>query len=498
MAFKAGAGDTPVLTEVPGLTGAGDSFGSSAPDAREGKMKSHLQAGFEQVRNRLKGDRQPGGREIFVRIARNALHLGAGNGTSVVIGMITLGLMARYLGPRALGILAMIEAYGTLCDQILRLETWQSIVKYGATALEQKDGRRFALLVKFGAAIDLVCAAITGTVALLAIPLVARLMGWDQQTVEMAQFYMIAVYFAVSSTPMGVLRLFDRFAQFAWLDPAIAAARLVGTLLIIETGGTIWAFLAMSIGLQILQRLSLTFMAWRTLDQNGFGRFWQAPLRGTPAQFPGFWSFTLSANAAVLLRKATQELDILVVGSLAGSYQAGIYQIVRKLTLAIDRAGGMLQQVAFPDLARLWTRRDLGQFSRVVRNVEAMTMAFAAVAMLALVIMGHHLISALAGPAFAEAYVPLLVQSLASMLFLAGSTLRPALMCMDCQLQLLRIMVFATVLFCLVLFSSVAAFGLIGAAWAHIAFAATVLVAATAMFRRRLRAERGSSPSLQG
>lgn len=458
-------------------------------------MKSHLRAGVQQVRHRF--GRQQGGREILLRIARNALHLGAGNGASVAISMITLGLAAHYLGPLALGVLAIIEAYGTLCDQILRLETWQGIVKYGASALEQKDERRFAILVKLGTTIDLVCAAITGTVALLAIPLAARLMGWDQQTIQMAQFYMIAVYFAVSSTPMGVLRLFDRFAQFAWLDPAIAVARLIGTLLIVRAGGTIWAFLAMSIGLQILQRLTLTFMAWRILDQHGFGRFWRAPLRGAPAQFPGFWGFTLSANAAVLLRKATQELDILVVGSLAGSYQAGIYQIVRKLTMAINKAGGMLQQVAFPDLARLWTRRDLDQFSRVVRNVEGMTMAFAVAAMLALVVMGNRLIGALAGPAFAEAYLPLIVQSLASMLFLAGSTLRPALMCMDCQLQLLRVMVFATGLFCLVLFSSVAAFGVLGAACAHIAFAATVLVAATAMFRRRLLAERRASPPHQ-
>lgn len=453
-------------------------------------MRSFWQAGLERIRHRFKGSQPTAERDILLRMARNALHLVAGNGASVGFGIITLGIMAHYLGPAALGILATIEAYATLCDQILRLETWQGIVKFGASALEQKEDRRFATLVKLSTTIDLACVAITGTVALLAIPVAASLMHWNQQTIDMAQVYTIAIYFAVSSTPMGVLRLFNRFAQFAWLDPAIASVRLAASLGIVVAGGSIWDFLFLSIGLQVIQRLSLTFMALRILNQNGFRQFWRAPLRGALSQFPGFWSFTLAANASVLLRKSTQQLDILVVGSVAGAAAAGIYQIVRKLTVALNTAGGMLQQVAFPDLARLWALRDVDQFYRVVRKVEGVTFAFGIAAMATLGIAGERIIAVMAGPAFAEAYVPLLTQSLASMLFLAGSTLRPALMCMDCHLQMLRITMAATVLFCVVLFSSVASLGVIGAACAHIAFAATVFVAATALFRRRLRAER--------
>lgn len=442
-----------------------------------------------RIRDRLLEERGGPGREILLRMARNIAHLVCGNGSSVVIGMVTLGLTARYLGPAALGILAVIEAYGMLCDQILRLETWQAVVKFGAAALEAGDERRFAVLVKLATVIDLLSAVLTGSIAFLAIPLAGVLMGWDDQTASMARVYTIALFFAINSAPVGILRLFNRFAQFAWLDPVIAVGRLAGTVLIIVAGGTLWAFLAMSVTLLVLQRLTLLAMAWRILRKNGFARFWREPLRNSTSHFPGFWTFTFSANAAVLLRKATQQLDILAVGMLVGSYQAGIYQIVRKLTLAVNTAGGMLQQVAFPDLARLWSRGDHRQFYRLVRNVEALTLAFGAVAMVTLVAIGRHFIEMLAGPAFQQAYGPLLVQSVASMLFLAGSTLRPALMCMGCQLELLKIMTLATLLFCAFLFASVGTLGLFGAALAHIVFAATVFVAATTLFRRRRLAE---------
>jgi O-antigen/teichoic acid export membrane protein len=452
-------------------------------------MRSLWQAGVKRVRHRFQLDQSSAELEILRRMAKNALHLLGGNGASVMLGIITLGITAHYLGPAALGVLALIEAYGTLCDQVLRLETWQGIVKYGATALKDREGGNFVILVKLSTAIDLTCAAITGTVALLAIPAAAAVMGWSQQTIDMAQVYTIAIYFAVSSTPMGVLRLFDRFAQFAWLDPAMAVLRLAGALAIVATQGSIWAFLLLNIAIQVIQRLSLTFMAWRILNRNGYGSFWRARLRDAPSHFPGFWGFTFAANASVLLRKGTQQLDILVVGGFAGATAAGIYQIVRKLTVAINTAGGMLQQVAFPDLARLWAGREIDQFYNVVRKVEGITLAFGAAAMLALVLAGERVIAIMAGPAFAQAYVPLLIQALASMLFLAGSTLRPALMCMECHLQLLRIMTAAAIVFCVVLFSTVSALGIIGAACAHIAFAATVFVAAKALFRQRLLAE---------
>src|SRR3954454_5095665 len=79
----------------------------------------------------------------LIRFARNAFHLASGNASAVGLGMITLAVSAQMLGPALLGILATIEGYGRMVGQIVRLETWQALIRYGADALEKQDHNRF-------------------------------------------------------------------------------------------------------------------------------------------------------------------------------------------------------------------------------------------------------------------------------------------------------------------------------------------------------------------
>src|SRR5690349_17677240 len=94
--------------------------------------------------------RRLGRNGTLVRFARNAFHIASGNASAVALGMISLALSAQMLGPALLGILATIEGYGRMVDQIVRLETWQALIRYGADALEKQDRNRFRSLVKFG------------------------------------------------------------------------------------------------------------------------------------------------------------------------------------------------------------------------------------------------------------------------------------------------------------------------------------------------------------
>ncbi|WP_167735641.1 hypothetical protein [Sphingomonas koreensis] len=176
--------------------------------------------------------------------------------------MVTLALMAHMLGPALLGLLAMVEAYGRFMDQIIRLETWQAVIRYGAGALEAGDDDRFAELVGFGIALDIIGALAAGAVALLAIPLVGSWIGWGTEAQTMAAFYAIAVAFGISSTPTGVLRLFDRFALIAWVDPVLAVLRLIAVALVWALGGSVWELLAIAIAVPCLQRVTLAVMAW--------------------------------------------------------------------------------------------------------------------------------------------------------------------------------------------------------------------------------------------
>lgn len=416
-------------------------------------------------------------------------HLVSGNTAAVVLGMVTLSFMAQMLGPALLGILAMIESYGRLVDQVVRLETWQAIIRYGAAALEADDERGFCDLIEFGIALDLLGAAAAGLVTLAAVPLVGAAIGWDQQTELMASLYAIAVAFGISSTPTGVLRLFDRFATIAWVDPVLAVFRLAAVAITWVLGGSLPELLAIAIVVPCVQRSVIAAMAWRELRRRGFTVRPSLGALRKGAAYPGIWMFTLSANGTVLLRKGTQELDILVIGAIAGPIGAGIYQVVRKFTLTAMKAGAMVQQVVYPNLARLWARHDLAGFTAAVRQIEMITVGVGIALVTGAVFIGDSALRIIAGPAFEDGHVPLIVQSVAGFLFLAGSALRPALMTIGLQPAVFRIAALSAVAFFATLYLATPALGISGAGVAHIVFNLIWLPACLRLFARRLREE---------
>jgi len=430
--------------------------------------------------------RPPGGGAL-ARFARNVLHLVSGNAAALALGMVTLGLSAQMLGPALLGILATVEGYGRMVDQIVRLETWQALIRYGADALEKGDRQRFRALVKLSVIMDVFGASAAAGVALVAVPIAAHWLNWEPETSTMARIYCVAMVFGISSAPIGILRLFDRFAAIAWLEPAIAVVRLAGVAVIWVVGGSIWALLLLGIVLQCAQRLLLSWIAWRELKRQGYGDFAAARIASPSERFPGIWSFTLAANGTVLIRKSTQEIDLLAVAAIAGPAGAGIYHLVRKFTMAAMKAGAMMQQVIYPDLARLWARGDLARFAATIRQVEAFTVAFGLAFVAIVIVAGDKIIRVIGGSGFEDAIDPLIIQSLAALLFLSGSALRPGLASMGLQTKLMSSAIVSAIAFYAVLFTAVPRLGVAGAGLAHIAFNAIWLPASGLLFARSLR-----------
>lgn len=406
-----------------------------------------------------------------------------------MFGVLTLAILAHALGPASLGILVMVEAYAKLVDQLVRLETWQCIVRYGSAANEEHDFKRLKRLLKFGTLVDCVGALSAAAVAFACVPIAADLFGWDAETMRLAQIGSISLLLRASSTPTGVLQLYGRFPVIAWSESATAMFRLVATAATWAADGPLLAYFLIMILLPCLQRIGISLFAWRELRRRGHQHFIWTPLNGVARENSGLWSLLWSANATVLVRKSTQELDSLIVGSILGSAAVGIYHIARRLGQALTKLGSMLQQASFPDLARIWARADTAAFLRLIKQVELATLG---VGLLGLVIGAWNaalIVSLIAGPEFKDAVTPLIIQMCAVFLFLCGSTLRPALMSMGLQVQMLGAVLASAIVFYIVLLLAVPRLGVAGASLAHVAFNLILLPASALIFARGLRRE---------
>ncbi|MCD2317027.1 oligosaccharide flippase family protein [Sphingomonas sp. IC-11] len=432
---------------------------------------------------RLRMNRPHDRQSLRRRLIRNLSHLAAGKAASTAVGLVTLALTARLLGPASFGIVAVIESYCRLIDQVLRLETWQAIIRYGTGALLAEDKVQLASLIKLGIVVDVAGALLVTTVAVGAAPLASEMLGWSHEAQRLAQLYALSLLFGVSSTPVGILRLFGKFAQAAWIDPSLAVLRLAGVIIITVTGGSLKAVVGLLISLVIAERVITTALAWRTLRAEGIAAVGTASLSGWNRRFPQFASFLWSANVSVLLRKATQETDTLAVGFLLGSTSAGLYQFARRIMQTVSKTAQMLQQVVTPDLAKLWAELAKSRFLRLVRRVELATIGAAVAAFIVLTIAGPRIILLVGGPQFTGAYAPLLAYAVAIALFLAGTTMRSALMVSGHQHAVLKSAMAATIVYLAILVPNIKAFGVIGASIAQIAFSGVALAITLRSFR---------------
>jgi O-antigen/teichoic acid export membrane protein len=151
------------------------------------------------------------------------------------------------------------------------------------------------------------------------------------------------------------------------------------------------------------------------------------------------------------------------------------------------KAGAMMQQVVYPELARLWARRDLAAFATTIRQVEVLTIGFGLTLVGVTALAGDQIIRIIGGSKFEDAAMPLIVQSFAALLFLSGSALRPGLASMGLQAKMMPTVIASAIAFYAILFTAVPQLGVVGAGLAHIAFNAIWLPASALLFTRSLR-----------
>jgi O-antigen/teichoic acid export membrane protein len=418
------------------------------------------------------------------RILRNMAYLFSANALVAAIGLVTVAIMARALGPSGLGAIALAEAYVRLVDQFIRLEPWQAVIRYGALALENGKEVEFRRLVKFSTLFDILGGCLAAIVAITTCILISSWLGFGQEQKMMTIIYSATLFFALSATPTGLLRIFDLFDLAAKLSVFLALCRLVLTVATWLVGGDIWTFIIILSVYTIGEHVAPFVLAWRELRRRGHSGIWRTPLTGIFKENPGILRFIVNTNLNVLARLSTQRFDTLIVGAVLGISAAGFYQLARRVGLAAHRIGRPIQQAIYPDLARIWARGEKQRFRRMVLRISASLTIFSTVAILGVAYFMELIVEIAFGEAFKPVTPLINIQLFAVALFLSGNILGPALMSMGADKALMTVSIIATAAFFVAIVPLVELFGTAGAVLCQVIFNLIFLTGSWGLFLR--------------
>ncbi len=428
---------------------------------------------------------------VLRRTFGNAGRLLGGKAVAGVLGLACVALAARALGPEQFGALVLIHTYVLVVSGVAKFRSWQAVIRYGAEYTE--PGRRgdFQKLIKFTTLLDLGSSVAAALAAVLLAPVVGRWIGWDSETTSLAVTYGWLILFMVEATPTGVLRLFDRFNLLAFQSTITPFLRFLGVVVVFFSGAGLAEFLVVWFA-AAAGRLALLVMGWAELHRQNMIAGMGKDFTALTAPHKGLWKFVWYSNFNASLGLTLGHVTTLVVGSVLGAADAGLFKIAREFSSVLGKPAQLLTQAIYPDLSKLWSGGDRRSAGKLVVRSGLVAGAGATGVLVLIVLTGEALLSLVVGNAFLGAYGVMVFLVSAKAISVFGFSLAPAMYAMGRPGLLLRINVITTLMYLPLLIGLLDVMGRTGAGaatfiWAFVGFVATAMVVARLMGRRPAR-----------
>jgi O-antigen/teichoic acid export membrane protein len=303
---------------------------------------------------------------IVARILKNMGLLFGGKTSAVVIGLIVLGIAARALTIQELGSLLLLHAFVALMTGIATFKSWQALIQFGAEPSEAGDLPRFHRLLRFTIGLDITAALFAATLSVIVFLIARPYLGLPDEVFGYALAYCILSATNLRSTPLGLLRLHDRFDLISLNDQVIPVIRLTGAALGLYLGAGLGWFILVWLAASTVMNFVLPALALRELSRRGEldGLFDQRPTLKAPE--PGIWRYVWMSNIDATIDLLDKQMPTLLSGVLLGPAFAAMFKIARDVSNVLAKGAGLLNQVLYPELVRLMIAGDAPRAVRII------------------------------------------------------------------------------------------------------------------------------------
>ena len=351
-------------------------------------------------------------RAMIRRALTNTGWLMGARGINAVLSLGYLALATRALGLHGFGQFILCVTFAQAITGLASFQTWQAVVRWGQRQEEEADAVGFAL------ALDLLTVAAGAAAAAL---LLAFSGDWLPVAPELrgATFALTLVsLLAVRSTPTGILRLHNRYAQGAAADSVTSVVRLVGAGVAVLFAPAIASFILV----WALAEVATAAAYWGYALHYGALEPRRISLTRLPRSERRAWSFVWGTGLSGMLLIASRQILVLLVGAIGGAALAGIYRVAAQLGEGLLKLAQALLRATYPELVR-----DPETARHIAARIGRIAVLTGAIVIVLAVLGGQWLILAVAGREYAPAYGPMILLAAAAAIELAGASLEALL-----------------------------------------------------------------------
>jgi len=372
------------------------------------------------------------------RVLKNFGVVLRGRGIAGVFTLAATTLMANALPVAEFGLVILLHTYVLAVRGILNFRTYEAIVRFGIPLHENGDNEGLKQLFRTTTMVDVTSSVAATLLGISAASIAGGFLHWDAQMISLAGLYSLVMLSTASNTPNGILRLYDRFdalSVFYVLGPAIRITG-VGIAWTMDAGMNV--FVAIWAAAFVLDNIWLFVRGHLEFNRHNNGNIWQGghwqELRKTSREFRRFIVVVYWQTNIDLMPK---HLAVLLAGSMLGPAAAGMFRLARDFSTILSKPAMMLNEVLFPDLARILHSEAAGFHELTFRAVKVAGAAGLLLVLLSIPAAGP--ILGIIGPEYTEAKLLVTLMLLAATFELAGAPLRATAYAIGKVAQVLRI-----------------------------------------------------------
>jgi len=279
--------------------------------------------------------------------------------------------VARWLGPEAYGVAALVMTYPALVYTFFDARSGEMSVKY-LTEFHARGERDHVLAIcKLGYAVDFGIAALTfllvlGTASWAAVHVAHRPEAVGLISVYAAAFLPRALV-GTSHAVLATVGNFRTIAVLVVLTEVLRVVLVVGMVVGWGLSGVVWGNAIAMVATGLFYGL----IAFKHIK-----RTWNASwLKGNWGFLVGrgreIFSFLAYNDLNSLLGMISKQLDIILLGYFRNPMEVGYYRLAKNFANTVGYLVDPLQSVSYPDLARLW---GLGQKQVLRQKVQKLAL----------------------------------------------------------------------------------------------------------------------------
>lgn len=335
------------------------------------------------------------------QLAGDSAYTSASHAAALGADLGVVILITHLMSLEAYGRFAVAMACVLLVGQVFDLRVGVAATLFGAQRI-QKNVADAAGVFQFTYLVD----GATGVVAFVVVAALAPILGpavvGEQGTMLILLYALTLLASTVDESSVSVLRLLDRFPLLARYAVAAEALRLALVALAVVAVESLQAVMLSLVATRALAGLAGVILAARSFRAAGGGSLFRPALSEIRADRPAMFRTMMHTNAVSYSRLAQTHLPTIMLGGLAGSFQAGIYKIGMGAATLVARAADPFYAALLPRLSRLWAENRIADIRKLVRQATTVVLPAIAVAAGLLILLREPVLQVLGGDQASE------------------------------------------------------------------------------------------------